>query len=158
MNPPEFHRDFTADSPAVSPEPARCSAVNRHGERCRSLRGLVEIDGVWKCATHAGLTSKKQEDVSDLVDDKLRTKARRRLDAMLDDPNPNIRIRAATAIGSYSPEKPVSESERKGWNVEYAGVPIAELAKVLKAALGDQPIEILPSPGEVMNRKDTDTE
>jgi hypothetical protein len=115
------------------------------GEQCSQTRGLVEIAGELRCSRHSGSPSPP-------IEGDLRSEAHKELRKMLRDPNPNIRIRAATAIGSFSPEKPVSESEKKGWQTEYEGVDSREVVEILKAAYGDQPIEILPSPGEIMRQ------
>jgi hypothetical protein len=48
--------------------------------------------------------------LGDDLPDALRAKARKRLDAALDDPDPKIRLAAARAIASYSPERPPVEA------------------------------------------------
>jgi hypothetical protein len=83
------------------------------------------------------------------VDDPLRTQAREELQRLLTSDSEQVRLRAATSLFGYGADKPQSEAERKGWQTQYAGVPAAEVAKVLKTAYGDEPIEVLPSPGEV---------
>jgi hypothetical protein len=84
------------------------------------------------------------------ADDPLRVQAREELQRLLASDNEQVRLRAATSLFGYGTEKPISEAERKGWNTQYSGTPATEVAAILRDAYGDEPIEILPSPGDVM--------
>ena len=84
-------------------------------------------------------------------DDPLREKARDELEQLLDDPNPQVRLRAASSLFGYGVDKPDSERRKKGWNQENAGVPITDLAARMAEILDIEPgrLNLLPSPGEV---------
>jgi hypothetical protein len=91
-----------------------CTALTKRGQPCQATaveRGL--------CAAHAGLVDMKaigskggkqsvrsRLGIDDAVaTDELRRKARRRLEEMLDSPDEGKRLRAATALFSYSAQK-----------------------------------------------------
>jgi hypothetical protein len=97
----------------------RCQARNARGEPCAAT--IIGPDGY--CPAHGGKLDMKAIGVKggkasvrsrlglgDDLPDALRGKARKRLDAALDDPDPKIRLAAARAIASYSPERPPLEA------------------------------------------------
>jgi hypothetical protein len=62
----------------------------------------------------------------------LREKARGTLQEMLESDNESTRLRAASALAAYSPERPVSEAQRKGWDTRYSGIPTTDLLASFK--------------------------
>jgi uncharacterized Zn finger protein (UPF0148 family) len=147
-----------------------CEHTKASGDPCTCWVGLKKIDGKFTCPYHAGKTDMKtigkagqaKQEIEDVTrgveseDDELREKARKRLRKMIDDKNPNIAIRAATALAAYSPEKPINEQQRRGWSTEHAGLPIKELFDSLKYVAGDEAIRLLPSPGEILATRTDD--
>jgi hypothetical protein len=140
---------------------ARCNDTRKDGQPCGSH--AVTRDG--KCAMHGGLSDPKKmrakrtnpaghlNDISTSVipaDDKIRDKARKVLNKMLESDNPQVALRAAQSLAAYSPEKPINEQQLKGWDTKHSGLPMKELLDSLKLVAGDETFVVLPSPGEVL--------
>jgi hypothetical protein len=89
---------------------AKCTALNRRGERCGAIAGP---DGL--CSIHSGRTDpahlgrlggtasvRSRFGLDGIADDDLREKARQRLNAMLDSDSEQVRLAASKALFSYS--------------------------------------------------------
>ena len=99
----------------------RCKRMKRNGERCKRS---ASSDGL--CKVHAGLQDMKALGraggqartrsvlaiTDDVVDDRLRTKAKARLEALLDSEDEGKRLAAARALYSYGPTKPPNDPSR----------------------------------------------
>lgn len=112
----------------------RCKATTKLGKRCG--KPSVE-DGL--CLVHAGKQNmaeigakggrgrtRSMLGIDDSVaDDKLRAKAKARLEEMLDSTDESKRLAAARALYSYQAQKPPNESEQNagGWQHQHKGVP-----------------------------------
>jgi hypothetical protein len=110
--------------PTLERQPARrCEATNKAGEPCRS----TSVDAGGFCAVHGGkvdmrelgsrggrqsVRSRLSLDHS-VADDRLRAKAKRRLEALLDSDDESKRLSAARALYSYSAVKPPNDEESK---------------------------------------------
>jgi hypothetical protein len=154
----------TAEQAVSSGLPSgKCQAVNRFRKRC----GAWASSGSDYCPAHSGQNMRavgqkggqkspgsKAVQAGISKDDPLRDKARDRLDEMLDSPNEQIRMRAATSLFGYGVDRPETEQQRRGWTDEKAGKPTADLLKTMKilqdAYGGQLPDKLLPSPGEIM--------
>jgi hypothetical protein len=135
--------------------------TNKHGAPCGST--IVNKDGL--CIAHDGQTNMralgqkggqkppgaKAVQAAISKEDPLRGKARVRLDEMLDSPNEQIRMRAASTLFGYGVDRPESEQQRKGWQTKNAGIPTTVLAAHMAEILDIEPgrLNLLPSPGEV---------
>jgi hypothetical protein len=93
---------------------AKCTALNRRGERCGAIAGS---DGL--CEIHAGRADpaelgrrgglasvRSRFGLDGIADDDLREKARQRLNAMLDSSDEKTRLAAARALFSYGATPP----------------------------------------------------
>jgi hypothetical protein len=99
----------------------QCAGTNKRGDPCEAT--IVGPDGFCRAHSPNGLDMRElgrkggkasvrsRLGLGDDLPDALRGKARKRLDAALDDPDPRIRLQAARAIASYSPERPPAEQQ-----------------------------------------------
>jgi hypothetical protein len=71
------------------------------------MAGVVDMKAIGRQGGKASVRSRLGLDVD--ADDNLRAKARRRLDAMLDDKDPRVALRAAQSLFSYSSAKPPAD-------------------------------------------------
>jgi hypothetical protein len=121
----------------------RCKGTNRAGEPCarRSSRnGFCSVHDPEKPQDMKAIGAKGGRGrtrsvlgISDEVaDDSLRQKARERLHSMLDSDNPQLALRAAQSLFSYSSAKPPAElpDPSKAPGVNHRGVTITSLLNV----------------------------
>jgi hypothetical protein len=141
----------------------QCLKVKANGEQCGAR--AVTPEGL--CSIHGGLVDPAaigrkggqktagpgdQRALAKLVadNDDLRSMAQKVFKDALNSEIPSERLAAAKAIASVAPERPVPESQRKGWQTEYAGLPMADLAKELSQYIDGGIVKVLPTPGEIV--------